>query len=113
LGKKKKSSGVGGLRSEDVERDIVDASQTGKGTGGKGGTGEKVYLKASGRAIPRALEVGVEMQGEGCVVQIEMGSVRAVDDVQVLRGVEGDVGGEVEETRIRNVSCVTVSIWEK
>ena len=76
----------------------------------KGGVGgEKVYIKATGRAIPRALGLGVEFQGEeGCVVRVEMGSVRAVDDVEVI-GKEGE-DEDIPETRIRNVSSVTVSI---
>lgn len=79
----------------------------------KGGVeGEKVYVKATGRAIPRALGLGVEFQGEeGYVARVEMGSVRAVDDVEVVSK-EGEDGDEddIPETRIRNVSSVTVSI---
>lgn len=75
-------------------------------------------MKATGRAIPRALGLGVAFQkeGEGCVVQVTMGSVRAIDDIQVTSRAEGegDGGGEVEEdvpeTRTRTVSSVTVSI---
>ena len=70
-----------------------------------------VYLKATGRAIPRALELGVKFQGEeDCVVRVEMGNVRAVDDVEVREG-EGQEGEEeVPETRIRTLSTVTVCI---
>jgi ribonuclease P/MRP protein subunit POP7 len=84
------------------------------------GEGEKVYLKATGRAIPRALSLGVEFQAEAerCVVRVEMGSVRAVDDVEVTgkAAEEGEVGGveeDVPETRIRTISSVTVSIGLK
>jgi ribonuclease P/MRP protein subunit POP7 len=75
------------------------------------GEGEKVYLKATGRAIPRALELGVQFQGEEgeFVVKVEMGNVRAVDDVEVV----GDVEEDVPETRMRTVSSVTVSIGMK
>jgi ribonuclease P/MRP protein subunit POP7 len=76
----------------------------------------RVYLKATGRAIPKALSLGVEFQreGEGCVVRVEMGSVRAVDDIEVTDGGDGaEEDGEVPETRIRTVSSVTVSIGLK
>lgn len=85
--------------------------------GGGGGAGEKVYLKATGRAIPRALELGVQFQGEESgeyVVRVEMGSVRAVDDVEVSGDVADDGDGEdIPETRMRHVSMVTVSIGMK
>lgn len=89
--------------------------------------GEQVYLKATGRAIPRALELGAKFQREDdCRVRVEMGNVRAIDDVEVQTQVEGgreDEGGEKEgegdgendgeevpETRIRTLSTVTVCI---
>jgi ribonuclease P/MRP protein subunit POP7 len=62
------------------------------------------------------LELGVYFQddiGGDCVVRVEMGSVKAIDDVEV-HGDEGGVGEEaVPETRMRNVSSVTVSIGLK
>jgi ribonuclease P/MRP protein subunit POP7 len=90
------------------------------GVGGGVKEGEKVYLKATGRAIPRALELGVQFQGEdeGCVVKVEMGSVKAIDDLEVKSKSGGeDVVDEEEEdvpeTRIRTISSVTVSIRMK
>jgi ribonuclease P/MRP protein subunit POP7 len=45
---------------------------------------------------------------------VEMGSVRAVDDIEVTDGGDGaEEDGEVPETRIRTVSSVTVSIGLK
>ncbi|KAH4274597.1 hypothetical protein HBI04_003500 [Parastagonospora nodorum] len=107
-GKQSQRKKHSGLKSGEVEKGIVDGLARKKG----GAEGEKVYVKATGRAIPKALGLGVEFQGEeGCVVRVEMGSVRAVDDVEVV-GKEGDDGDEedIPETRIRNVSSVTVSI---
>lgn len=80
--------------------------------------GEEVYLKATGRAIPRALELGVKFQGEeDCRVRVEMGSVKAIDDVEVRGGGEVEGGEEeaddVPETRIRTLSTVTVCIGLK
>jgi ribonuclease P/MRP protein subunit POP7 len=98
-----------------VERGIAEEVR-GK-EGGQGG--EMVYLKATGRAIPRALEIGVHFQGEqDCTVRVEMGSVCAVDDMEVdgKQGVEGEEGGkngeeeEIPETRIRSLSSVTISV---
>jgi ribonuclease P/MRP protein subunit POP7 len=93
-----------------VEKGIADEMSKREGKG----EGEKVYLKATGRAIPRALELGVQFQGEEgeegeFVVKVEMGNVRAVDDVEVV----GDVEEDVPETRMRTVSSVTVSIGMK
>lgn len=108
----------GRLVAGDVERGIVDgvvAAGKGRGKGQSQGEGERVYLKATGRAIPRALEIGVYFQGEEDVeVRVEMGSVKAVDDIEVVGGDDGEEGeGDVPETRIRNVSSVTVSIGFK
>jgi ribonuclease P/MRP protein subunit POP7 len=83
--------------------------------------GEKVYLKATGRAIPKALGLGVEFQNEakgGHLVRVEMGSVKAVDDVEVTSkgGATGEEVAEeddIPETRIRTVSSVTISIGLK
>jgi ribonuclease P/MRP protein subunit POP7 len=73
-----------------------------------------VYLKATGRAIPRALELGVQFQADGeYVVKVEMGNVRAIDDIEVGKGGEGEGEDDVPETRIRTVSSVTVSIGVK
>lgn len=100
----------GRLAAADVEAGIVEG--VGRGPG-KAGGGEEIYLKATGRAIPRALELGVRFQGEeDCRVRVEMGSVKAIDDVHVEPGPDGEEEGgeEVPETRIRVLSTVTVSI---
>ena len=110
----------GRLKSGDVERGVVDEMARQKNGAGKG-DGEKVYLKATGRAIPRALELGVQFQGDGdCVVKVEMGSVKAIDDIEVRspEKKDGEDGGaemeevddDIPETRIRTISSVTVSI---
>ncbi|KAJ4985295.1 hypothetical protein SVAN01_09240 [Stagonosporopsis vannaccii] len=125
----------GHLTPQDVEASIASAATTmshlqgrgrGRGRGKESVGGEEVYLKATGRAIPRALELGVKFQGEeDCRVRVEMGNVKAIDDVEVrlrpqdgkdgLEGgeKEGEGGGDVEEvpeTRIRTLSTVTVCI---
>jgi ribonuclease P/MRP protein subunit POP7 len=47
-------------------------------------------------------------------VRVEMGSVCAVDDVEVKAGEEDvDVDVDIPETRIRTLSSVTVSIGLK
>jgi ribonuclease P/MRP protein subunit POP7 len=119
----------GRLKAADVERGIVEGvGKYASGSGGKASEKEKeaVYLKATGRAIPRALEMGVYLQGQGdCVVRVETGSVRVVDDVEVIANDGGDGGGDgaenlevdggrkevdVPETRVRTLSSVTVSV---
>ena len=90
-----------------MERAVAQGVAVAAKKDGGGGEGEVVYLKATGRAIARALEIGVRFQGEGGnVVRVEMGSVCAVDDVEV----GGEVEEEVPETRMRMLSAVTVSI---
>ncbi|CAO2657519.1 Nn.00g036450.m01.CDS01 [Neocucurbitaria sp. VM-36] len=116
----------GRLAPADVEREIASgaAAATNKEVGVLGR--ENVYLKATGRAIQRALELGVHFQGEeDCWVRVEMGSVSAIDDIEVGRvmgedmgskeGVHGEVEGEedIPETRLRTLSSVTVSIGLK
>ncbi|KAF9698696.1 hypothetical protein EKO04_003093 [Ascochyta lentis] len=109
----------GRLEAKDVEASIAGAVKE-KGRGLNTG-GEEVFLKATGRAIPRALELGVKFQGEDdCRVRVEMGSVKAIDDVEVNEGVQGEKEGTVEkeeeevpETRIRTLSTVTVCIGLK
>lgn len=117
-----------------MERAIAEGNA---GTGGQKREVEWVYMKASGRAIPRALEVGLHFQDErDCKVQVQMGSVKAVDDIEVdiagpdaeghvaMEGADGIEAGEKQErqsrsemaqedtpeTRVRNLSVVTVAI---
>lgn len=103
----------GRLEAKDVEREIAEGARAKSGTAGKGG--EEVYLKATGRAIPRALEIGVYFQGEDdCRVKVEMGNVSAIDDIEVRGGTDGvENEEEIPETRIRTLSSVTVSIGLK
>ncbi|KAF9735519.1 hypothetical protein PMIN03_006840 [Paraphaeosphaeria minitans] len=107
----------GRLAPEDVERDIAEEGRD-KGAGERG---EDVYVKATGRAIERALRIGVHFQGESdCRVTVEMGSVMAVDDIELRQEGEeeegkgsrakDDVEEEVPETRVRMVSSVTVAV---
>ncbi|KAL1796834.1 hypothetical protein ACET3X_005374 [Alternaria dauci] len=130
----------GRLEARDVEAQIVgemskgssssnnNNNNVGKGgitAQGKGKGGEEIYLKATGRAIPRALELGLHFQSDDdCWVRVELGNVSAIDDIEVeSRGATGEeASGEPEheaeaddvpETRIRTLSSVTVSIGLK
>ncbi|KAF1964819.1 hypothetical protein BU23DRAFT_546988 [Bimuria novae-zelandiae CBS 107.79] len=108
----------GRLAPNDVEREIAEAGREEQGIGG-----EEVFVKATGRAIERALRIGVYFQGESdCRVRVEIGSVMAVDDIEVREGEGGgdkaeevtqDNDEEIPETRIRIVSSVTVAIGLK
>jgi ribonuclease P/MRP protein subunit POP7 len=108
-----------------VEAEIVGETGRGGADGGGNGKGEQVYLKATGRAIPRALEMGLHFQAEeDCWVKVEMGNVSAIDDIEVKSRTAEDEGGEegnhqaeeaddVPETRIRMLSSVSVTIGLK
>ncbi|KAF2867254.1 Rpp20 subunit of nuclear RNase MRP and P-domain-containing protein [Massariosphaeria phaeospora] len=138
----------GRLAPQDVERQIAEGSRennggsaaaVGKGQGKGAEEEEEVYVKATGRAIPRALEIGVFFQKESdCKVRVEIGSVSAIDDIAVKReraeeagaadGDAMDVDGDDEakprkrngkkkwkeedipETRVRTLSSVTVAV---
>ncbi|KAL9637746.1 MAG: hypothetical protein Q9164_002002 [Protoblastenia rupestris] len=86
---------------------------------------EEVVMKATNRAIERALGLGLYFQGQDDVrVRIRTGSVGAVDDIVAVErgdgegrvdlemgGVEdGEEEGELPETRIRHTSSVEVAI---
>ncbi|KAJ5025477.1 Rpp20 subunit of nuclear RNase MRP and P-domain-containing protein [Bipolaris maydis] len=121
LGRARFAAANGKLDARMVEREIAGEAARKRDADGGAGGGEEVYLKATGRAIPRALEIGLYFQAEAdCRVRIEMGSVSAVDDVEVSvqgeqQGREEGGGGddEIPETRLRMVSSVSVSIGLK
>ena len=74
---------------------------------GRDGGGEEVVVKATGKAIEKALQVALHFQGqEDCSVRLRTGSVGAVDDVIAKDGLEEDV----PETRIRRTSMLEVGI---
>jgi ribonuclease P/MRP protein subunit POP7 len=74
---------------------------------GRDGGGEEVLVKATGKAIEKALQVALHFQAqEDCTVKLRTGSVGAVDDVIAKDGAEE----EVSETRIRRTSMLEVGI---
>ncbi|TAQ91320.1 hypothetical protein B7494_g327 [Chlorociboria aeruginascens] len=76
---------------------------------GEGGGG--VLLKGTGRAIEKVLKIALWFQGqEKFDVKLRMSDVGTVDDV-VARGGDGD--GEVEESRVRKMSCLEIEIGLK
>ncbi|KAF2192517.1 hypothetical protein K469DRAFT_553956 [Zopfia rhizophila CBS 207.26] len=96
------------LNPQKVEQAIVDA---GKEKGGVRNS-EPVFVKATGKAIETALEIGLFFQQQAdCRVRIETASAEAIDDILLERG-EGKKRKfeEVPETRIRTVSTITVAI---
>lgn len=141
-------SGGGGGGADDYEAggSIVEIAkraveERGEGEGGVGFKEEEVVVKATGKAIQKALGVGLWFQGrEGYGVLIRTGTVRAIDDVEVAEdeegggveeGREGGKGGdqrmrdvqeeekdgkvaeEVPETRIRSLSTIEVAVYRK
>lgn len=100
---------------------------------------EEIQLRATGRAIQKALQIAVQLQGEeGLKVRFETGSVGAVDDIvekpatqkegkkdeggdaDAEEGEKMDVDGddgedevEIEESRVRRVSCLIIFVGLK
>ncbi|RMZ72248.1 ribonuclease p mrp subunit pop7 [Pyrenophora seminiperda CCB06] len=113
----------GRLEAKDVERNIVEEASKTRGTRKPG---EMVYLKATGRAIPRALEIALHFQADqSCGVRVDLGSVKAIDDIEIKsipstgtheatgqeeQGQDQEADESIPETRIRMLSSVTVSI---
>lgn len=65
--------------------------------------GEQVVVKASGKAIERALNVGLYFsKQEDCRVRIRTATAGAVDDVEVE--------GEEDSSRVRRVPVLEVGI---
>jgi ribonuclease P/MRP protein subunit POP7 len=76
--------------------------------GGGAKRSEEVVMKATGKAIEKAMQLALYWQGqEDVLVRVRTGSVGAVDDVV---GVGSGDGGEVEESRVRRVSCLEVAV---
>jgi ribonuclease P/MRP protein subunit POP7 len=92
------------------DRDKVRSTGRGRDAREKGKEPEEVLVKATGKAIEKALRIALYFQGqEDCAVRLRTGSVGAVDDVLVKeRGEEGEE--DVPETRIRMTSMLEVGI---
>lgn len=71
-------------------------------------------LKATGKAIERLIGVAAwfiaEEGGAKYKVEIRTGSVGTVDDVVARGSEEGSANVDVEESRIRRVSCLEVGV---
>lgn len=85
---------------------------------GREAMGEEVLVKATGRAIEKALHVALFYQARpDCLVRLRTGCVGAVDDVVVDESPEGagemqagDGGVDLPETQIRRTSMLEVAI---
>lgn len=89
----------------------VDAAKAGEAVLGPVSDAlDEVVLVATGRAIAKALEVGMFLKrNKELVVVVRTRTVAAIDDV-VMGGVEEEEGGGEEEVRVRQLSCVEVGI---
>jgi ribonuclease P/MRP protein subunit POP7 len=100
----------GTLSSKKVDQAIADAAKA------KGGVkqGEEVFVKATGKAIERALEIGLFFQQQAdCKVRVTTGSVEVVDDVEIVRAARAGkklrrslAGGEKEELEEKEKNVV-------
>ena len=95
---------MGKISLLEIGDDREKVRRTGKG---RDGGGEEVLVKATGKAIEKALQVALHFQGQDdCIVKLRTGSVGAVDDVIAKE----DEEEEVPETRIRRTSMLEVGI---
>ncbi|MCJ1274536.1 hypothetical protein MMC21_002332 [Puttea exsequens] len=82
----------------------------------KGKELEEVVLKATNRAIERALELALYFQGQvDCFVKLRTGTAGVVDDIAESEDITNANGDEGEEddlagSRIRNLSVLEVAI---
>jgi ribonuclease P/MRP protein subunit POP7 len=78
-----------------------------------GTNGEEVVIKASGRAIERALKVGEwfkSKEGElACKVEVRTGSLQVVDDLVEAQGEEEDVVEEVADAAETDVEKAAIA----
>lgn len=81
----------------------------------KDGRGEEVFIKGTGRAIERVLQVGLYFMGQDdCLVRVRTGSVGTVDDIRVENTAASSDGGEqdidVPQARVRMTSTIEVVV---
>ena len=80
----------------------------------RGKEGEKVYIKATGKAIERAIQLGVWFgEQEDCEVVVRTGSVGAIDDIVIKGGKAVDDLGDIPESRVRWVSTIEIAVGLK
>lgn len=81
----------------------IDAMKRADGTAGDG---TEVVVLGTGRAIEKVLAVaGWFSEERDCRVEVRTKTVGTVDDV-----VDGEEGGMEDESRVRNLSCLEVTI---
>lgn len=129
------SSKIDLVNGKGSDREKLRAIERSIDADGKGGTKEEVILKATNRAIEKALGLAVFFQGQGDLeVRLRTGTVGAVDDVleedeprgKRRKGKGGERNGEengdgkkrdgeeeLPETQIRKVSVLEVAITLK
>jgi len=76
------------------------------------GKSEAVYIRATGKAIEKAMNLGVYFQGQDVYrVSLRTGWVGAIDDVEYKKK-DGENGEEevVEEARVRRTSMLEVAV---
>lgn len=82
---------------------LTDRQLVGQMGEGRHKEGEEVVVKASGKAIERALNLGLYFsKEEDCRVRIRTGTAGAVDDVEVE--------GEEDSSRVRRVPVLEIAI---
>ena len=102
---------LGKIDLNDESSDFARMQSVGQG---RGKEGEKVYIKATGKAIERAIQLGVWFgEQEDCGVVVRTGSAGAIDDIVVKEGKEmGDLD-DIPESRVRWVSAIEIAVGLK
>lgn len=99
---------------------LIDGGKVEDAGRGRDGKQEEVMMKATGRAIEKALQLALFFMGqEDCRVVVRTGTVGAVDDIVVMEKEGAEVEeveqmdaeeAEVPESRVRKASTIEVAV---
>lgn len=114
--KRRKTSGRGGAPDDLTQVAAVLAEKKLK-SDVSGENKDEVVVKATGKAIEKALGLGLWFQQrEGYNIQIKTGSVGAIDDIiapddiEAEKPVNGPVTEEIPEARVRHASVIEILV---
>jgi ribonuclease P/MRP protein subunit POP7 len=74
---------------------------------------EPVYIKATGKAIEKALNIALFFRQKGDVImKIKTGSVSAIDDIEVPDDMEDtEAADQIPDAQLRQLSMVEIAFY--